>query len=127
MKKLLAVIFAGILTVQAGGIVFAAEDKDEGKWQDNKKIVKMTKDYDLTGEQKEKVSVIMKETVDKIKAEKQKFQETTKAIKAGEEQKIKAVLTPEQSQKYEKKRAENKEKMEKMRKKIKKNTVKEKE
>jgi len=88
MKKAVAMLCAGMLVVLAFGLVFANEDKDAGKWQE-KKIEKMSKNLNLTAEQKDKLSAIMKENGEKIKAEWQKCQEAVKVIREGEDQQIK--------------------------------------
>jgi len=116
MKRAVAILCAGILIVTAYGLMSAKDDKDAGKWQE-KKIEKMSKDLNLTAEQKDKLAAIMKENDEKIKAEWQKCQEAVKVIREGKDQQIKAVLTPEQAQKYEKNQAERKEKKEKKEKK----------
>jgi len=112
MKKAVAVVCAGILVVMACGLVSADQGKEKSKWQE-KRIEKMAKDLNLTADQKEKVSAIWKENGDKRDAEMQKNRDAMKAIKDDEDQQIKALLTPEQSQKYEKQQAERKEKMDK--------------
>jgi Spy/CpxP family protein refolding chaperone len=117
MKKAVTLVCAGMLVIQVCGLAFAGDDKNPAKWQE-KRVEKMAKKLDLTKEQKEKVAAIFKESGDKIQAETQKMQEAKKAIREDESQKIKAVLTPDQAQKYEKMQAERKEKMEKKEKKM---------
>jgi len=105
--------------MQVYGLSFAMDDKMECKSdkkmmeEQAKHLEKMTKDLNLTPDQKSKVEVILKEKGDKMKAEMQKMQDDKKAIKDEADQKIKDILTPEQLQKFDKIQAEHKAKMEK--------------
>lgn len=129
MKRILMFVVAGMLTIQTQGLVFAMDDVDMGGKKDigqsmekmqEKHLDKMTKDLDLTPEQREKVSAIMKENNEARKAEMQKRMEAAKA-RESTDAKIKAVLTPDQIQKFDAMRAERKEKMGKKMKKMHKN------
>jgi Spy/CpxP family protein refolding chaperone len=108
MKKVFALFFVGMLMVQGFGLAFA-DEKDQSKMHE-KRIEKLTKELNLTADQKDKVSSILKESGEKIKAEMEKVREV---IKQDTDQKIKAVLTPEQAVKYDAQKAERRAKMEK--------------
>jgi Spy/CpxP family protein refolding chaperone len=103
MKKAVALAFAALLAVQMSGLALAGEKKDPARWQE-KRVEKMVKDLDLTAEQKDKIAAVMKESDEARKAEMEKM----KALRQDEEQKIKAVLTPEQAQKYDARQAKRK-------------------
>jgi Spy/CpxP family protein refolding chaperone len=66
------------------------------KWMDN-----LSKELNLTAKQNEKILAIRKEFVDKSSEETNKTRKAEEAIITEEIQKIKALLTPEQAQKYE--------------------------
>jgi Spy/CpxP family protein refolding chaperone len=126
MKKLMTVLFGCMLAMQVYGFVYAMEGgecckggscmKDNGQSMEKmheKHLNKMTKDLNLTPEQKDKISAIMKEKGEKRKAEMEKMHENSKTEMEATDKSIKEVLTPEQAQKYDKMKAERAEKMEK--------------
>jgi len=115
MKRMLTLVFAGMMVMQLGGALIAADpasDPTTGQWE-AKRVDKLTKDLNLDADQQSKISGIIKDN----EAARQAEYEKLKAIKQDEDQKIKAVLTPEQVQKYDKMEAQR---MEKMQKKVKK-------
>ncbi len=89
-----------------------------------KRLEKLTKELELTKEQGEKVSQIMKDGWGKIKVEKKKMREKVQAIRKGIDSQIEKTLTPEQSKKFKKHKKElrerRKNKMKKLQKKGKK-------
>ena len=123
MKRTTAMIFGCLLAMQVYGTVYATDGK-ECKQCDDKKMEKsmekmqakhldkLAKELNLTPEQKDKISVIMKENGEKRKAEMQKMRENAKVEREAIDAKIKEVLTPEQAQKYDKMQADRKAKME---------------
>jgi Spy/CpxP family protein refolding chaperone len=113
MKKAVALVFAALFAVQLAGTAFAGDKKCQGKWQE-KRVERLTKDLSLTAEQQGKITSIFKENDEKHKAEMEKMREAMKAEKAETDQKIQAILTPEQNQKFETMKAERQAKMEKM-------------
>lgn len=124
MKRMIAVMLACIFTVQVYGVCFAMDDKGEGmqgkkkmeqtmEKRQAKHVEKMTKELNLTPEQKTKLEAILKENGDNMKAEMEKMKETHKTMQEAKDQKIKEILTPEQAQKFDKMKEENKAKMEK--------------
>jgi Spy/CpxP family protein refolding chaperone len=72
---------------------------------------KMTKELNLTPEQKEKIEAIMKAKAEKNKAEMEKMRESMKAEMDATTAQIKEVLTPEQQVKFDKLQEEKKGKM----------------
>jgi Spy/CpxP family protein refolding chaperone len=112
MKRIVAVLFAGVVVMQAAGLAFAGCPKDAGKQQE-KRVEKMARRLDLSAEQKTKIAAILAASDEKMRAEMQKIREAAQAARAETEQQIKAVLTPEQAQKFEKQLADRKARMEK--------------
>ncbi|MDD5492519.1 MAG: Spy/CpxP family protein refolding chaperone [bacterium] len=111
MKKIMVV--AGIcLFILSAGVVLAESTKKESQpapvmntetkvnWQD-KILDKMTADLGLTPAQRDKVAVIISESEAQGKALMDKMREEMKALRVASEQKLKAVLTKEQIQKYD--------------------------
>jgi Spy/CpxP family protein refolding chaperone len=89
------------------------QDKKD-QWEQKKKgnrIDKMAEELNLTPEQKDKISAIMKDSDEQIKAQMQKARDNVKAIWDDSNQKIKGTLTPEQVQKFDKMEKERQEKM----------------
>ena len=105
-------MFAAVLALQVSLPVFAEGKGDPAKKQEQR-LEKMTKDLNLTPDQKEKVGAILKEQGEKNKADMQKCQDTMKANRDSLDQNIKSVLTPEQVTKFEKMQADRKAKMDK--------------
>ena len=100
MKKSVSVICAGLFIVSLCGLMSASDMEYRASGQE-KKLERLTKDLNLTQEQNEKVSVILKESSGKIAAERQRVYDTDKTIKTDTDKKVKEVLTPEQAKKYE--------------------------
>jgi Spy/CpxP family protein refolding chaperone len=124
MKKTAAMLLGCIIALQVCGFVYASDDKECKKCEKKcmgqntekmqaKHLDKLTKELNLTPEQKDKISAIMKESGEKKKAEMQKMRENAKAEMEAKDKSIDAVLTPEQAQKFENMQAERKAKMEK--------------
>ena len=121
MKKVTAMLVASLFAMQICGVALASDDKGScEKWAQKKSekmmekhLNKMSKSLNLTPEQKEKVSAIMKERAEKHKAEIQKAQDSMKAVRDESDQKIREVLTPEQAQKFDKQIQDRNEKMDK--------------
>jgi len=65
-----------------------------------KHIEKLSEKLNLTEEQKEKISKIMKEGWQKIEEERKKMMERTLAIRKETDKKIEKLLTPEQLEKF---------------------------
>jgi len=103
MKKAVSVLFAGFVIMSACELMFANDVnvKYKGASQE-KKTEQLSKDLNLTQQQKEKVSVILTESSEKVAAERQKLYDVVNGvIFKDKEQKIKQVLTAEQLNKYE--------------------------
>ncbi len=120
MKKLATAVIASLFAMQICAVALADDkaacekcDQTKAEKMHAKRLDKLTKELSLTPDQKEKVSVILKESGEKNKAEMQKMKDSMKAMKEETDQKITAVLTPEQAQKYEKMKQDRKEKMKK--------------
>lgn len=109
MKRVFVVLFAGLFMAQ--GFAYAMDCPGQCKIQD-KRCEKMMKGLNLTAEQKEKVAAVFKECGEKCRVEIEKIRET---MRQETDTKIKAILTPEQAQKYDAQVAERREKMEKRR------------
>lgn len=110
MKKIAVVVGVCLFMVSAG-VVLAAEAKKEMQpappmkmepqnWQE-KILDKMTTDLGLTPAQRDKVAVIISESEAQGKAIMDKMKEDLKVLRVASEQKLKAVLTKEQVQKYD--------------------------
>jgi periplasmic protein CpxP/Spy len=112
MKKIVLMTFAAMLALQFSGLAFANEKMMPGKGPE-KRLERLTKELNLTADQKGKVEAILKEHADKSKAEMQKMQEGMKADREAMDQGIKGVLTPEQAAKFDKMQADKKMKMDK--------------
>lgn len=105
MKKAVSMLFAGLLIASSCGVVFAKDGKDKDKPRETR-LEKLTSSLGLTPEQKGKVSVILEDTLAKIKETSAKSIDARKAIFDDESTKITPLLTPEQAKKYEAGRAE---------------------
>lgn len=112
MKRMVALLCAGVLSASLCASAFAGEGKRFEKGQE-KRLDKMSQELNLTAEQKTKVSAIFKESTEKRKAEMQKIRELNKATREETDKKLQAVFTPDQLVKYEKMKAGRKAEMEK--------------
>ncbi len=121
MKRVIAMLMACVFAASVCTVAFAMEGGWEGKGKQSmekmheKHLEKMTKDLNLTVEQKDKISALMKNKSDKMMAEKKKMMDAEKIIRDDYNVKLKEVLTPEQATKHNKMMEERKAKMEKMR------------
>lgn len=129
MKRIVSMLIGCVLAMQVCGLVYAADDKeckpcDKKDMQQGvekmqqKHLDKMAKELNLTPDQKQKISAIMKENGEKRKTEMDKKREEAKAEMEATDKKITDILTPEQAQKFEKMKTDRKEKMEKKMKKM---------
>ncbi|MDD5491582.1 MAG: hypothetical protein PHV60_02740 [bacterium] len=122
MKKLLAVIIVGIF-VLGSGLAVAKEapvdnpgvpDQKMGQQREDwqaKRLERLSKELNLTAEQKEKVAGIFKESDAKIKAVMEKAKEDLNTIRDTGGKQIMAILTPEQARKFDEMNAERQKKM----------------
>lgn len=113
MKKSLLFAIALGAVLALGPAAQAQEKKREGRQTVEERLKQLTEALKLTDEQKTKLEPILKEEGEKLRAifgdanasredKGKKMQEARKDIAA----KVKAVLTPEQAEKYEKLQAE---------------------
>jgi Spy/CpxP family protein refolding chaperone len=126
MKKLVSMFVAVLFVAGLCGSVMAGDDKSSEKSEKKvaektenkleKHLDQLTKELNLTPEQREQVFVIMKEKDERRKTEMEKKQKVVVATKEDADTKIKAVLTPEQAAKFDKMKENQKEKMDKMKK-----------
>ncbi len=112
MKKAIIAVAIACLFMVSAGVVLAEGPKSENKpapmmkmdqkenWQD-KILDKMTADLGLTLAQRDKAAVIINESETKGKALMDKMREDMKVLREASEQKMKAILTEEQVQKYD--------------------------
>lgn len=127
MKKTAIMLVAFVLSAQVGmlsagqkagcaccggGEMQCGMEQSRGKGPEGR-LERMSKDLNLTAEQKEKISAIVKESGEKMKEAMQKARESGKAAREETDKQIKAVLTPEQAQKFEAMQVEREKKMEK--------------
>ncbi len=112
MRKVSVVMMAGVFALLVAGSAYAKEgkkgcpqcgmdnmEKSAEKWHE-KRLDKMAKKLDLSTEQKDKISAIMKENGEKMKAEMEKMRESHKAMREENQKKMNEVLTPEQQKKF---------------------------
>lgn len=117
MKKFVAVLVA-LLFVTSAGLALAEGMKCEckmdktGKGQD-KRVERLAKELKLTEDQKAKVTAILKEDEPQMKALQDKMMADQKAIRDASDQKIKAVLTPDQAKQYDQIKEKHQKKMDK--------------
>lgn len=107
MKKLIVMI-----ALVVGATTFAQERKMEKKaMHAQEKVEKLTKELDLTQEQQEKVRALF----DKKNKDQKEIRAEEMAVKKAEntefDKEIRAILTPEQTKKWDAKKAEQKRKM----------------
>jgi len=106
MKRAVTMALACIFAVQVWGPVHAADDaakraqQPDGKLQENLSD-RLTRELNLTPEQKEQVVAILKDYREKAKAEREKMSASVKALREQADQKIVAILIPKQARKYE--------------------------
>jgi Spy/CpxP family protein refolding chaperone len=123
MKKILPLVMAAMML--AGGVSFANEmgmgkgkmtkaemDEHMAKKHDDM-LKKMNKELNLTAEQSDKVSTILKNRGEQKKSSMTKMKDQEMEIMDKEDQEIKAVLTPEQQGKYDQMITDRKKRMEK--------------
>lgn len=112
MKKLLAVMIASFF-IFGVGLALAEGMKGEHKMDQGKKLERLTKELKLTADQKNKVEAILKEEQPQRQAIMDKMNADMKAINDASDQKIKAVLTPDQVKLYDQMQMKHQKKMEK--------------
>ncbi len=123
MKKLRAI--AGILIVfllgAAAGALVSHEicrKKVEGIFTGEPRsarefiLRRMTRELDLDAAQQEQLRAIVQETHAELRKLRKQFRPQTEAILAGSQERVRAILRPEQREKYEKILAERKKKRE---------------
>lgn len=109
MKKTGAVVCAGVLAAFLCGSAYAVNGKpaDQGQLQkkaqqrQEQRLEQMTAELNLSAEQKQKVGAALKSFSDKMQAEMRRMAEVRKAARAETDRQIRAILTPEQQQKFE--------------------------
>jgi Spy/CpxP family protein refolding chaperone len=112
-KELLFLAFAclvgGITTVTAAESnegVITEKDRQEltqkAELRRQKRIEKLTKELNLSKEQADKVSQIIKAGWEKIRVERDKMREITKQIRQDTDAQIEKLLSPEQLEKFKK-------------------------
>jgi len=115
VRKIVAATVAAAvasLFIVSAGLVLAEGAKSESKqvpvmkmdqkvnWQE-KMLDKMTTDLSLTPVQRDKIAAIVNESETKAKVLVDKMREEMRVLREASEQKLKAVLTKEQGQKYD--------------------------
>ena len=109
-----------------GGEGFSDKDKQEWKERAEKKhekrMERLTKDLNLTKEQADNISKIVKDGWEKISAEMKKMRETTRSFREATDSQIEKLLSPEQVEKFKNVREKMKKKFKERAKKWKKHS-----